>query len=84
MYPRVLKTVRALAIAVLMVFLIAVASQTSSAQQRLGTLKFENSGAPEAQEAFLTGVKLLHSFEFDDSAIAFREAQNLDPDFALA
>jgi tetratricopeptide (TPR) repeat protein len=50
----------------------------------LGTLEFPNSGAPAAQEAFLAGVKLLHSFEFDDAAEAFREAQTIDPSFALA
>lgn len=56
----------------------------SNAQEKLGTLDFPNSGASAAQDAFLKGVLLLHSFEFDDSAIAFREAQAQDPDFALA
>ncbi len=50
----------------------------------LGHVDFPNSGAPEAQEAFIRGVLLLHSFEYDDAAEAFREAQRLDPDFALA
>ena len=50
----------------------------------LGTVTFENSGAPEAQDAFLRGVLLLHSFEYQDALTAFREAQKIDPDFVLA
>jgi len=52
--------------------------------RRLGTVSFRNSGAAEAQGAFIEGVLLLHSFEFEDAASAFRSAQELDPDFALA
>jgi tetratricopeptide (TPR) repeat protein len=50
----------------------------------LGTISFPNSGAPEAQEAFLRGVKALHSFQFDEARFAFQDAQRIDPDFALA
>lgn len=50
----------------------------------LGRVDFPNSGPPEAQEPFLRGVLLLHSFEYEDAAEAFREAQALAPDFALA
>ncbi len=50
----------------------------------LGAIAFPNSGAPAAQEAFRRGVLLLHSFEYGPSAAAFREAQEIDPDFALA
>ena len=50
----------------------------------LGSIDFPNSGAPEAQPAFLTGMKALHSFEFEDAGEAFREAQAIDPDFGLA
>lgn len=50
----------------------------------LGTIAFPNSGAPQAQEAFIRGVLLLHSFEFEDAGEAFREAQEIDPGFALA
>ena len=50
----------------------------------LGDINFPNSGAPEAQEAFLTGVKALHSFQFDEARFAFEEAQEIDPSFALA
>ena len=50
----------------------------------LGSLSFPNSGAEDAQEAFHRGVLLLHSFEYEPSAEAFRRAQELDPEFALA
>ena len=50
----------------------------------LGSIDFPNSGAAEAQAAFLTGMKALHSFEFEHAGEAFREAQAIDPEFALA
>jgi tetratricopeptide (TPR) repeat protein len=50
----------------------------------LGSVSFPTSGAPKAQPAFLRGLALLHSFEYDDAADAFREAQRLDPSFAMA
>jgi tetratricopeptide (TPR) repeat protein len=50
----------------------------------LGSLSFPNSGAPEAQHDFLRGLLLLHSFEYGYAAEAFRKAQEIDPDFAMA
>jgi tetratricopeptide (TPR) repeat protein len=50
----------------------------------LGEVAFENSGAAIAQEPFLRGLALLHSFEYEDAAQAFREAQRADPSFAMA
>jgi tetratricopeptide (TPR) repeat protein len=50
----------------------------------LGRIDFPNSGAGAAQEPFARGVLLLHNFEYEDAAEAFREAQERDPDFALA
>ena len=62
-----------------------VAGTVLSAQTpSLGTIAFPNSGAPAAQAPFIRGVLLLHSFEYGDAAQAFREAQRLDPGFALA
>ena len=51
---------------------------------RFGVVSFANSGAPSAQPAFLRGLALLHNFEYDDAAAAFREAQKRDPHFAMA
>lgn len=64
--------------------LFCLASRPARAQDQLGVIVFPNSGNAAAQPAFLRGVKLLHSFEFDDAAGAFREAQQQDPGFALA
>jgi tetratricopeptide (TPR) repeat protein len=50
----------------------------------LGVLYFPNSGAAYAQNAFDRGVKLLHSFEFEDARDAFVEAQEIDPGFVMA
>ena len=50
----------------------------------LGKISFPNSGAAAAQAAFIRGVLLLHSFEYDDAIDAFRQAQRTDPGFALA
>jgi tetratricopeptide (TPR) repeat protein len=58
--------------------------QTAEAPRILGVLDFPNSGSEAAQAAFVQGVLLLHSFEFDDSRAAFIEAQSIDPDFAMA
>jgi len=50
----------------------------------LGSINFPNSGAAEAQTDFIKGVKLLHNFEYSDAARAFKNAQEIDPEFALA
>ncbi len=63
---------------------MCLATALSAQAPRLGQLEFPNSGASEAQEAFLDGVLFMHNFEYEDAAGAFREAQSLDPDFALA
>jgi len=83
---------RTLIVAVAVSFLGAHA--TAQAQERhdhpaspslkLGTVHFPNSGKPAAQEPFLRGVALLHSFEYEEAAEQFRAAQKIDPAFAMA
>ncbi len=53
-------------------------------QERLGTIDFPTSGSPAAQQHFLRGVLLLHSFEYESAAAAFRRAQETEPGFAMA
>jgi tetratricopeptide (TPR) repeat protein len=60
---------------------LAVASESGS---NLGAIDFENSGAEEAQDAFLRGVAAMHNFWYEEAAEAFQNAQEIDPDFALA
>lgn len=67
--------------------LLALAGPAAAAVQeaeQLGRVVFPSSGAPAAQEPFLRGVLLLHSFEYEDAREAFQGAQALDPSFALA
>jgi tetratricopeptide (TPR) repeat protein len=52
--------------------------------QELGEVSFANSGAAAAQEPFQRGLALLHSFEYEEAAEAFRAAQAADRDFAMA
>ena len=49
-----------------------------------GHVEFANSGAPAAQADFLSGLALLHDFEYDSAAAAFRRAEAADPNFAMA
>lgn len=56
----------------------------ASADEQLGTIVFPNTGKPEAQAAFLRGVLLLHNFAYPQAARAFVEAEQIDPNFALA
>ena len=63
---------------------IAHAAARSGHNIVLGTVTFPNSGALEAQAPFLRGLALLHSFEYEDAAVAFQEAQRADSKFALA
>ena len=62
-----------------------ILSQRGAAQSgQYGRVAFANSGAATAQPAFQRGIALLHNFQYPEAAEAFREAQRLDPSFALA
>jgi len=52
--------------------------------QDVGTLDFPTSATGEAQQHFLRGVAILHSFGWKQAIEEFQAAQALDPDFALA
>ena len=53
-------------------------------ESNYGETEFANSGDAAAQEPFLRGLLMLHSFEYADARQAFQEAQEIDPDFAMA
>jgi tetratricopeptide (TPR) repeat protein len=82
MYARMLSAVLAL------VFILtaspALQAQDLTHIEGLGSLSFPNSGAAGAQQDFIRGVLLLHSFEYGYAADAFKAAQEIDPDFAMA
>ncbi|MFI5279157.1 MAG: hypothetical protein ACHQU1_01580, partial [Gemmatimonadales bacterium] len=68
----------------LLVASLLAATPLLGQEPRLGTIVFPTSGAPAAQPAFIRGVLYLHSFEYAQAATAFREAERLDPGFAMA
>ncbi|HSL70504.1 MAG TPA: tetratricopeptide repeat protein [Longimicrobiales bacterium] len=57
---------------------------TGDQARALGDVSFANTGAPAAQVPFHRGLALLHSFEYEEAAEAFREASKTDPGFAMA
>jgi tetratricopeptide (TPR) repeat protein len=67
-----------------MLFVGSLSAQQPSPKPVLGRISFPNSGAPAAQTAFIRGVLLLHSFEYDPAIGACRAAARTDPGFALA
>jgi tetratricopeptide (TPR) repeat protein len=75
------KTARTLAVAVTVASLTAA---VHARQEQLGAIDFPTSGSAAAQPHFVTGVLLLHSFEYDDAREAFQLAQQADPAFAMA
>ena len=69
---------------VLIVGMTTWAANSAAQDGNLGKIDFPNSGDRAAQEDFVRGVLYLHSFEYDLAAQAFRKAQSVDPDFAMA
>lgn len=53
-------------------------------EPQLGQIAFPTSATGPAQAAFVRGVLYLHNFEYDEAIGSFREAQKLDPAFAMA
>lgn len=68
-------------------FIFLFYSTCSNCQEphfNFGKVSLENSGSPQAQEMFLQGLAALHSFEYKEAIIDFKEAEKIDPNFALA
>src|SRR5262249_13631780 len=64
---------------------LIVAARFAPAQTgALGRTDFPTSGSAAAQEYFLRGALLLHSFEYTDAAEEFRKAEAAEPGFAMA
>ena len=65
----------------------AVLSGPENAQaqfESVGSIEFPTSATGEAQQHFLRGVSILHSFGWKQAREQFHAAQALDPDFAMA
>lgn len=52
--------------------------------ENVGSIDFPTSASGEAQQHFLRGVAILHSFGWEQAREQFSAAQELDPDFAMA
>lgn len=50
----------------------------------MGSIDFPTSATGEAQQHFLRGVAILHSFGWKQAIEQFQAAQRIDPDFAMA
>ncbi len=57
---------------------------TAAQFQNVGSLDFPTSAAGEAQQHFLRGVAILHSFGWKQAIEEFQAAQAIAPDFAMA
>ena len=64
--------------------LVTALPAAHAAEQNMGVISFENSGAPAAQADFIKGLAALHNFQYPLAARLFQRAQAADPDFALA
>jgi tetratricopeptide (TPR) repeat protein len=71
-------------LAIVFIVSLLFTGSPASADGVYGHVNFPNSGAPAAQGDFLTGLALLHDFEYADAAAAFRRAEVTDPGFAMA
>jgi len=78
-------TVRCAAAAAALVLVALAAPPGAQAQfDEVGVIDFPTSATGEAQNHFLRGVAILHSFGWKQAREQFHAAQAIDPDFALA
>ncbi|MXX54314.1 MAG: hypothetical protein F4106_13945 [Gemmatimonadetes bacterium] len=82
---RISTTVATTAAAAALVLAAFVAPPAAHAQfDEVGVITFPTSATGEAQNHFLRGVAILHSFGWKQAREQFHAAQAIDPDFALA
>jgi len=65
-------------------FLLIAILVPAGVSAQVGEVEFPNSGSRRAQGPFLHGLAQLHNFQYGEAAEAFRRAQEVDPDFAMA
>lgn len=69
----------------ILILAIALIGLPTMAQDiQYGQTTFPNSGADEAQQSFMEGLLMLHSFEYSDARKAFQRASAIDESFAMA
>jgi tetratricopeptide (TPR) repeat protein len=71
---------------VFLLFLIACKQSTPTEQtsDKLGQIEIQVTGSDEAIPHFEKGLLLLHSFEYEDAAVEFKQARTIDPDMVMA
>ena len=68
-----------------LIAIFAVMAAPAAAQfDNVGSINFPTSVTGEAQQHFLRGVAVLHSFGWEQAQEQFRAAQEIEPDFAMA
>ena len=70
--------------ALLTVLCLGSASASAAELAGLGAISFPTSQTGPAQDRFLRGVTILHSFGWKQARAEFQAAQEIDPDFAMA
>ena len=63
---------------------LALTAPISAQFENVGTISFPTSGSAQAQPHFLRGVAILHSFGWKQAIAEFKQAQQAQPDFAMA
>ena len=65
-------------------FLVGIIPPASAQFDNVGSIIFPTSESGEAQQSFLRGVAILHSFGWEQAQEQFQRAQEIAPDFAMA
>ena len=71
-------------LAVVTLILLVAGAPAEAQFDSVGSLDFPTSGSPEAQQHFLRGVAILHSFGWKQAIAEFQTAQRIEPAFAMA
>ncbi|WP_455169583.1 hypothetical protein [Aegicerativicinus sediminis] len=71
-------------LAALLLFLNCKENESTTETHQLGEVDLSVTGKKEALPSFQKGLLLLHSFEYEDAREAFKEAQEIDPNFPMA
>jgi tetratricopeptide (TPR) repeat protein len=71
-------------IGIAIAFLVVSSAALAAQLEAVGSIAFPTSGSAEAQEHFLRGVGILHSFGWKQAREEFQKAQAIEPDFAMA
>src|SRR5688572_5709483 len=67
-----------------LLLVLGLATPTAAQLENVGNLSFPTSASPAAQRHFLRGVAILHSFGWKQAIAEFKQAQQIEPGFALA